>query len=359
MIPEELQPLFHGASQALLGQMQNNPVDQYNAEHPLNVEGANPLQAYGASLIGGGGLPSGLDALTLQSILRQPGLAGAGPTTGVYNYGAESGLGDLSAFLNPRHAEFPGSVYSGDSGVGTFNSNPSHQDQPLDFSQLGNVMGPAGGGGGPGGGGYSPPGQEGNYSPLDQFAQRKAAAQSRPGGGSLNSSAMSSYLGGKSPEEYLKEAGINFSSGPSTGTTFSSGGSSYNNLGASHEGAGPGAESAWLQGLGKDPGSYAVNLGDKAYGGDLAKADKAMAAVAQGNLHDKVAGLTVADKQRMAKSGTDIFGGSAFGTKLPPKSAPPTAPPVYGDTGQPPTHNETKSGDGPLKNKRDPVTVKR
>jgi len=63
----------------------------------------------------------------------------------------------------------------------------------------------------------------------------------------------------------------------------------------------------------------------------VAKMDKAMANVAQGNLHQKVAGLTTAQKQAMAASGRDIFGNPVGGSKLPPK-APAATPAPPGDT---------------------------
>lgn len=101
LIPAELRGLYRGSADALLNQQQANPLGQYNEANPMQVAGTNPFMDMGMSLIAGGAQPSGVDALSLQSILRGVGMAGAGPTTGQYDYGNEASLADIGGFLNP------------------------------------------------------------------------------------------------------------------------------------------------------------------------------------------------------------------------------------------------------------------
>ncbi len=114
------------------------------------------------------------------------------------------------------------------------------------------------------------------------------------------------YFGGN-PADILRRMGFNFQQGPQAGTMFNKGGQSYFNQGASHEGAGPGGQSQFLQGLGYGQGSKGR------YGGDIPMIDRMMAAVAQNNLNQRVRSITPQEKAQMGATGRDIFGGSAMG----------------------------------------------
>lgn len=131
-VAPEFQPLFAKSGQSLIEQQIANPLGQYNEEHPLRVGGANQLQEAGAQTLMGNNLPTGLDALTLQSILRMPGLAGAGPTTGHYNYGREAGLKNDLAFMQPVSGQGGGldSSPSGNPSLAAF-SPPAGRDRGL------------------------------------------------------------------------------------------------------------------------------------------------------------------------------------------------------------------------------------
>jgi hypothetical protein len=115
----------------------------------------------------------------------------------------------------------------------------------------------------------------------------------------------------------LAQYGINIGGrGPGGLLTFNApGGRSFFSTLGGHEGAGPGPQSDFIQQL----------LGGQAnrahYGPQfdprVRALDQAMAAASQGSVNQAVRALTPADKARMAATGTDIFGGSAMGTKLP------------------------------------------
>lgn len=174
-IAPELRPLYESSAQALMGQQEANDIGQYNEAHPMGVAGANPLQQFGASMMMGGNLPTNLDALALQGINRQTGLAGAGPTTGQYDYEAEAGLGDMKNFMNPTTGyvngedgfAFPRSDQTGDLP----NMAPSGAPNAPNYD-LSDVLAPPPGGGG-GQGGFQLP--TGNYG----------SDPSAPGGGTL------------------------------------------------------------------------------------------------------------------------------------------------------------------------------
>ncbi len=152
----EVRGLFNSSSNALIKQQNENPLGQYNFEHPLDVAGTDPFQQMGAQLIGGGANPTGLDALTLQSILRMPGLAGAGPTTGQYDYGNDPGLQDIMQFLNPSFASSPSANdYRGSNPAGPFSHQTGAPAPETDLSGLDQALAPnppqAGAGAGAGG----------------------------------------------------------------------------------------------------------------------------------------------------------------------------------------------------------------
>ena len=353
-----LVPLMRGSSQGILAEQQRLPLSSFDNPNPLQISGANPLQEWAASMTPGLTRPSPLNALALQAMLSLPSMAYAGPTTG----GQPGGQGmpsfaSLFGMLQPDQTAYapnggaqpppigptpggfsrdgegggggrgsgpPGSGDRGDGGSGggpgggsggmEFNPNPKFDPDTGYYGGRpgGDWPGPGGDlsgwgpGTGEGGGG-------GKYAPLMADSFNPGGYENTPYNDlkpkeSLYDTALRSYLGGQDPSSYLHGQGFSFGEGPSAGTTFSKDGSSYTNVGASHEGAGHGGQSEFLLGLGMKPGESQAGLGKMAYGGDVAKADKAMAAVAQGNLRQKVGQLSVADKRRMAATRTDIFG---------------------------------------------------
>lgn len=183
IIPYELRGLYRGSADALLGQQGSNPLGQYNEANPMQVAGPDPLQNWGASLIAGGAGPSGLDALTLQSIMRGPGMAAAGPTTGSYDYGSEGSLSDFGDFLSPMFGtggQFEGFNMRGTTpGQGAQESYGQTPGAP-DYSSLQSLLGPFTGGPGappgPGGGPGAPP-------PSPGGGPGAPPSRRRPGGG--------------------------------------------------------------------------------------------------------------------------------------------------------------------------------
>ena len=203
-IAPELRKLYIESADALVNQQGANPLGQYNDPHALGVAGANPLQQYGAGMMMGGNLPTGLDGLALQSILRSPGLAGAGPTTGAYNYGSESGLQDMMAFLNPQYGTAPGLDYYARStpGQGYENVSPmaaqqGPYDQGYNLSDILRQSPPSPGGGG---GGFQLPTNNngGPASPSWAGYGALGGPQGQAGPGSSAAQYLSQYLDPKS-----------------------------------------------------------------------------------------------------------------------------------------------------------------
>lgn len=291
-IAPELRGLYTSSANALVGQQKANPLGGYNEAHPMQVEGPNALQRYGASMMMGGDLPTGLDALALQSILRSPGLAGAGPTTGAYDYGAEAGLGDYQSFMQPFFGQGDGLTYA--------RSTPGLQNADPKSAVVGD------------GGGYNlsdilgPPPQS-QFHPLADQGPGGAYGGGQGGGQQISPSVMSRAVtaGGGAPPQMsqasrdrmggwdkslsdldaeLGQHGITRQGGGTGGMRLSADGKSYLNLGGSHEGAGPGGQSKFLSdvlGTGSGPGSY----------GKVAGLDADIAGVAQRMRHAESIGL--------------------------------------------------------------------
>jgi hypothetical protein len=271
IIPPELQGLYTGSAGSLLKEQKANPLSNYNASNPLQVAQANQLQNYGAQEIVNSGQPSGLNALSLQSILRMPGLAGAGPTTGQYNYGSEAGLGDLMSYIG--------------GAPGQFDKTPNSTQTPPDYSTLKDALAapppPQGGQGVPG----LPGGNDGTYTGGDDLMHPNPdGTPGRPGQGPQGgpnalpgqtpgapqrgaNQSLYEALGlrgadsgwGKSLGDInskLSPSGITASLGTDGMPSYTSGkGGSFQFTGGQHEGAGPGGQSEFLQqALGVDPG---------------------------------------------------------------------------------------------------------
>lgn len=350
-IDPALLPLFQQSASSLMGYQQQNPLTGFSGSYPQQTAQLTPLEQMGMGNTATLGQPSYLQAMALGNIMNADEYAGAGPTTGQPNSGNDLSLQQLMQFLSPQQAQInagsgnysppplgPGSG----TGPGDYQPpvpgtpNPGYPqppigDNPIPGGPVSNPDRPNPFNPGPYHGYPEPMAVEGAYSPTS----------STP---SINQQSLQDFLGGQNAGDYLHGQGFNFNQGPSAGTTFSKGGQQYQNLGASHEGAGPGGESAFLQGLGVQSGAGG------AYSGDVRKTDKAMANVAQSNIRQRAGQLTTADKQRMAAQGVDIFGnkiggGTSTATPQMPtgstqtvnrSAASPTPQPALAAEGAPP-----------------------
>jgi len=79
----ELRPLFNSAVAQMQAIEGNSPVTSFLGRNPQNTVPLSQSEREGIGMARGLENPSGINALALQQILRLPGLAGAGPGTGV------------------------------------------------------------------------------------------------------------------------------------------------------------------------------------------------------------------------------------------------------------------------------------
>lgn len=107
-IDPALLPLLTGASNQILTYQGQNPISGYGAPQQQPIAGISPIEQYGMGAVPNLFNTPRTDALALQAIMRMPGAAGAGPTTGRENL---SGLPSLSALYglvqNPVQAYTP------------------------------------------------------------------------------------------------------------------------------------------------------------------------------------------------------------------------------------------------------------
>jgi len=330
-IDPALMPFFLQSARGMQDYQTQNPLTGFAGSNVEQTAGLTPLEYYGMGGTASLTNESPLSALALNNIMNSTAMAGAGPTTGQFDPSQGMSLADLVSLMNPYRGVVapadtnytpggtgPAPVYGDGGGY----MGPVYTPPGTDGGGGGNGGGGNGGGGNGGGGSQSGPPPKWNdggmgpqymmdgYSPTPQ--------QSFGGGQSLYQQSLQNYLGGQSAADYLQGKGVGFNQGPSAGTGFTYNGGTYQNMGSSHEGAGPGGESQFLINQGVQSGKGG------AYSGDVAKMDKAMANVAQSNFHQKVAGLTTAQKQAMAASGRDIFGNPVGGSKLPAKTTATT-----------------------------------
>jgi hypothetical protein len=333
-IDPALMPFFLQSARGMQDYQTQNPLTGFAGSNPEQTAGLTPLEYYGMGGTAALTQESPLSALALGNIMNSTAMAGAGPTTGQYDPSRGLSLADLVNLMNPqRGVVSPAQTNYTPGGGGptpVYGDNGGYMG-PV-YTPPGTDGGGGNGGGGNGGGGSQsgppPKWNDGGMGPqymMDSYTPPGQQSFAMPGGQpSLYQQSLQNYLGGQSAADYLHGQGVGFNQGPSAGTGFTYNGGTYQNMGASHEGAGPGGESQFLINQGVQSGQSGP------YSGDVAKMDKAMANVAQSNFHQKVAGLTTAQKQAMAASGKDIFGNPVGGSKLPPKSTPPA---TTGDSG--------------------------
>lgn len=118
MIPDELKSLYTGAVKDINDYARANPLSQFGAPQPEGVAGLSYQQRLGLGNVPGLFGASPLEALSLQSIMQTPALAGATSTSGTPNfsgqpslldyYGALGGAGaGPSAYQDPNVAAIP------------------------------------------------------------------------------------------------------------------------------------------------------------------------------------------------------------------------------------------------------------
>lgn len=109
-IAPEFAPLVQGSSNQILNYQGQNPLVGYGNSNPAPVAGISPLQQEGMGATSALFNNPWTDALALQSILRLPGAAGAGPTTGSENLAGLPSLAALFGSINPGYSGFDQAV---------------------------------------------------------------------------------------------------------------------------------------------------------------------------------------------------------------------------------------------------------
>lgn len=104
-VPPQFEPLITSSVGNMVNQQGFNPISQYNASNPMGVQGLTEGQQYGMGMTAGAGMQSPLNSLALQAAQRAAGMAGQGPTTGMYDPSGEMGLQDWAQLMNPYFAQ--------------------------------------------------------------------------------------------------------------------------------------------------------------------------------------------------------------------------------------------------------------